>query len=229
MDNGYEILEIIILAMIAAFIGLRLRSVLGRRPKDSGESSYPPKPAEKTAPGPEHPKQANWGASQPGAGPAQDGPLKGLSKEKTAAIRQIFGPISPTGLPKFIDGARQAYGLTLQGFWSGDMAAMEPYIEKDVFDQFKTAIKGREKRGEKVENRLVEILDVEVEDAEINGPSAEITVQFKSEIVAVLKNKAGKLIEGNLSDTIEVVDIWTFARNLKAKDPNWTLVATTAG
>ena len=78
-------------------------------------------------------------------------------------------------------------------------------------------------------NRLVEILDIKVEDAEINGPTAEITVQFKSEIVAVLKDKAGKLVEGNLSDTIEVVDIWTFARNLKAKDPNWTLVATSAG
>jgi len=229
MDNGYEILEIIILAMIAAFIGLRLRSVLGRRSDNQGESPYPPKPAQKTSKAAEETQTGKWGAPPAGADQAQHNALKGLPQGKVTTIRQIFGPISPTGLPKFVEGAKQAYGLTLQGFWSGDMSQMEPYVDKSVLDQFNGAIKDREKRGEKVENQLLEILGVEIEDAEIDGPTAEITLRFKSEIIAVLKDKAGKLIEGNMSDTIEVVDVWTFARNQKSKDPNWTLVATTAG
>lgn len=228
MDNGYQILEIIILAMIAAFIGLRLRSVLGRRPDDTSGSPYPPKPMGKEVHKPDNVKETKWNISRPGAGELDHKALKGLPQDKAALIRQIFGPISPTGLLKFIDGAKQAYGLTLQGFWNGDMSEMEPFIEKDVLDQFKAVIKDRKKRGEKVENQLVEILDVHVDDAEIQGAVAEITLRFKSEIVAVLKDKTGKLIEGNLSDTIEVTDIWTFARNLKAKDPNWTLIATAA-
>jgi predicted lipid-binding transport protein (Tim44 family) len=109
------------------------------------------------------------------------------------------------------------------------MDQMVPYIEPDVLSGFEGAIKARKKEGHVVENRLVEIHATKLEEAEVAGDRAEITVRFESEIIAVVKDRYGKLLEGNMTDTIKVTDIWTFARHMKSKDPNWMLVATEAG
>lgn len=226
MDTETAIIEIIILAMIALFIGLRLRSVLGKHRPDEPpgaqggnfKENAPKGQGEGADPG----AVIGFGRStfkNRGAGEKLDG-------EDNPIIRKIFKSQGRAGYAKFIDGAKKAYRMTLEGFWSGKMGEMEPYIEPDVMKGFQTAIGQREKAGHKVENRLIEILETRLDDAGIYDSRAEITLRFKSEIVAVLRDKDGKLLEGNVSDTIEVTDIWTFARNLKSKDPNWVLVAT---
>lgn len=226
MGGNYETIEIIILAMIAAFIALRLRSVLGKH-----------RPDEPAAPPPENfAPQRGFGnaAHEEGAG-QQFGPvsldakqLRALPEEKRALVRKIFSSQGQAGLNQFFEGAKRAYEMTLKGFWAGDLKDMEPFMDKEVCENFLTAIREREKNRETVENRLVEILDLSVDDVEIQNSAAEITIRFESEIVAVVRDKDGKVIDGNTSDTVTVTDVWTFARNIKSKDPNWTLVATQA-
>lgn len=229
MDDGGQIITIVLLAMVALFIGLRLRSVLGRRTDDP---VAPPAARKETAPGkpPSHPEgglEPGFGASL-ALGQAESDALKGLSAAEHATLKQIFRPLGH-GLQQFLNGAKAAYEATLKGFWAGDMGDMEPFLDEEVAAQFKSAISEQKARREVSENRLVEVSEVKIEDVHVVGPRAEITLKFSSEIIAVVKDRYGKLIEGDLTDTILVVDIWTFARNLKNKDPNWTLVATQAG
>lgn len=220
---------IVILAMVAAFIALRLRSVLGRRTDDpANPAPVHKKPAAKSsAPQNDRTPEAAFGA-QTSSDQAGDNSLKGLSGADRAALKHIFRPFG-TGLAQFLGGAEKAYGQTLKCFWAGDMGEMEPFLGKEVAAQFKTAISERKARREITDNRLIEVSNVGIEDVHLRGPMAEITLRFTSEIIAVVKDRYGKLVEGDLTDTIKVTDIWTFARNLKSKDPNWTLVATQAG
>lgn len=225
MGDTIQIVEIILVAMIAAFIGLRLWSVLGKRP------------------GPPSPSSADAGSEKPRAGEAGAGAPSGASRQEAAAnvphvpvpdklvpqLRLVFSPIFQPGLAKFMDGARRAYEMILEAFWKGDMKEVEPFLGPDVKGDFENAIKAREKRGLKVESRLVEISEMKLESARIANHTAELAVRFVSEIVAVTRDRKGKLVEGDLSDTVKVTDIWTFARNLKSRDPNWTLIATRAG
>ena len=229
MGEGGQIFIIVILAMVAAFIALRLRSVLGRRTDDP---ATPPPVREKSssksaAPQNDAPPDAGFGAEM-FPGQAGESALKGLSGADRATLKHIFRPFG-TGLAQFLEGAEKAYGQTLKCFWSGDMGEMEPFLGKEVAAQFKNAISERKARREVADNRLVEVCDLGIDDVHLTGPRAEITLRFTSEIIAVVKDRYGKLVEGDLTDTIKVTDIWTFARNLKSKDPNWTLVATQAG
>ncbi len=225
MGETSQIVEIIILAMIAGFIALRLRGVLGRRGPDDH-----PKGVEKFPGSPKGPKTDP--ADALGFGRSTFPETKnspGFTGPHQAAVRKIFGPLGQAGFNKFMAGAKTAYEMTLKGFWAGKMGEMEPYIDPEVLTGFKSAIAARNKEGHIVDNKLVEILDAKLEDAEVEGDSAEITIRFESEIIAVVKDRYGKILEGNLTDTIKVTDLWTFARHLKSKDPNWVLIATEAG
>lgn len=228
MGDGMEIIQIIILALIAGFIALRLKSVLGQRPDDQPAPRPVPENQNQNKTASQGEEEADF-AGPLAMGSREESALKGLSGADRALLKRIFKPIGGNDLKRFLDGAKRAYELTLKGFWAGEMKEMEPFLDKEVAAQFKTAITERNARGETAENRLVELSDVRIDDVNLMGPRAEVTVRFSSEIVAVLKDKAGRLIEGDVTDTINVTDIWTFARNLKDKNPNWTLVATQAG
>jgi len=228
MGDNADIIQIVILALVAGFIALRLRSVLGQRPD---EPTTPPQTAKKQGQ-PEIKPRSEADVTMGGPLPLGLGgeeAIKGLSGGDQANLKRIFKPTGGNDLGRFLDGAKQAYELTLKGFWSGDMKEMAPFLDKDVTAQFQRAINERKARGERTENQLVEIAYVAIEDVNLAGSLAEVTVRFSSEIIAVLKDKTGRLVEGDLTDTIQVTDIWTFARNLKDKNPNWTLVATQAG
>ena len=226
MGENFAIVEIIILAMVALFIGLRLRSVLGKHRADEPPTTPTKNPSRQSKETVAETNEA-WGFGR-GAGPNTGHEEKG-SGSHNPLIRKIFGAQGQAGYAKFMAGAETAYGMTLKGFWAGDMGEMESYIDEDVLRGFKSAITARKKSGQVVDNRLVEVLEAKLEDVEINNYTAEITLRFESEIVAVLRDRYGKLVEGNVTDTIKVIDIWTFARHLKSKDPNWVLVATQAG
>jgi predicted lipid-binding transport protein (Tim44 family) len=228
MTGGMEIIQIIILALVAGFIVLRLRSILGQRPDDQPAPRPAPEDRGKQQTGSRSEVDVTLGGPLL-MGLQEESTIKGLSGTDKAVLRRIFKPVGGNDLKRFLDGAKRAYEQTLKGFWSGDIGEMEPYLDKEIAAQFKTAISERNARGETAENRLVEISDVRIDDVSLMGPRAEVTVCFSSEIVAVLKDKAGRLIEGDMTDTINVIDLWTFGRNLKDKNPNWTLIATQAG
>ena len=129
----------------------------------------------------------------------------------------------------FLTGARAAYEMIVTAFAEGDRRALKNLLSREVYEGFDAAITEREKRGERVETRFVSIDRADIIAAELRGRTAQITVRFVSKLVSVTRDRSGAVIEGNPDKVTEVTDVWTFARDLSSRDPNWKLVATEAG
>ena len=210
-------LGIVLLAMIALFVGLRLYAVLGQR---TGHEQRPVTRPE-AAPGPEPAAAAPEAKSQP-AEPS------GYAFEQGAAagIRAIISADSAFDVARFLEGAQAAYRMVLEAFWKGDRQELSQLVADEVRQTFETAITEREAAGHRLENRLVAIERAAIEDARLDGRVAEVDVRFDAFVVAVTRNAEGELVAGSLSDAIPTHDVWTFRRTLGSKDPNWLLVET---
>jgi predicted lipid-binding transport protein (Tim44 family) len=126
----------------------------------------------------------------------------------------------------FISGARTAYEMIVTAFAEGDRKMLKNLLGKDVFDGFASAIAERENRGETMESRFVAIDKADITTAELKGRIAQITIRFVSQLVSVTRDREEKVIDGSPDRVTDVTDIWTFARETGAGDPNWKLVAT---
>jgi predicted lipid-binding transport protein (Tim44 family) len=136
----------------------------------------------------------------------------------------------PSFDPKsFIAGARAAYEMIVTAYAQGDRRSLKNLLSKDVYDGFETAIKDRESRGEKAETRFVSIDKADITGADVKGKTAQVTVRFVSQLVSVTRDKDGNVIDGSPDKVTDVTDVWTFARDLSSRDPNWKLVATETG
>jgi len=129
----------------------------------------------------------------------------------------------------FVTGARAAYEMIVLAYAEGDRRALKNLLSRDVYEGFEAAIRERENKGETVETRFVAINKSDVTGAELRGRTAQITVRFVSQLISVTRDKSGNVIEGNAEKVTDVTDVWTFARDLSSRDPNWKLVATEAG
>jgi len=227
MGDGVQFFDIIIFAAIAVFLGLRLRSVLGRRTGNERQRD-PFKPVapredaarDKVVPLPDRlrPAQAEPGPAASEA-PADAGPaLPGLDQ-----IRGADPSFSPGG---FLAGARAAFEMIVGAYAAGDAATLRPLLSDEVFENFNNAIKARNRAKETLETTLVGITSADIVEAELQGRIALVTVKFVSEQVNVTRDAEGRVVEGDPSTVAKVTDIWTFSRNTRARDPNWTLVAT---
>lgn len=218
------IVEIVILAMIAAFLGLRLYSVLGRRAEHEEE----PVPTRFDKPGaglgPGHAPAA--GAANPAVLRPRE--LAGVSAATERGLQAIVGVDRRFDLSAFLDGSKGAYAMILEGFWNGDKAELKELCAPSVYGSFSAAIDAREAVGETLDNRLVRIDEAMIHGAELDGRIARISVRFTADIAAVTRDKGGNVIAGSLDDAIESRDIWTFARNVDAAGPDWTLEETDA-
>ncbi len=217
--GGCVTFDIVLLALVAAFLGLRLYSVLGKR---TGHEQKP-------IVGPSEDNVSNLI-------PAKVTTHNTVSTEiavpgiveQTAenGIRDIMNADRSFSLSQFGEGAKAAYDLILKAFWSGDRDELKALCDNDVYNDFEAAIDAREKSGQIVENRLVRIEAARVTDAEFDKPFARITVRFDADVAALTKDKDGNIIGGSLSDAVETHDIWTFERDISAQDRNWMLIAT---
>jgi len=237
MRDLFDIYTIIFLAL-AVFIFLRLRSVLGQRtgrerppydPYSAREAArtstndnvvtLPPRPADAAAkPAAEaEPPAERWkGIAEAGSATASG--LDAIAKQ------------DPSFDPKhFIAGARAAYEMIVTAYAQGDRRTLKNLLSKEVYDGFEQAIKDREARDEKAETRFVSIDKSDVVNAEVKGRSAQVTVRFVSQLVSVTRDRDGNVIDGSPDKVTDVTDVWTFARDLSSRDPNWKLVATEAG
>jgi predicted lipid-binding transport protein (Tim44 family) len=210
--------EIVLLAMVALFVGLRLYSVLGRR---TGHEQQPIlRPAE-TAP-----------AAEPAAPVADTVPERpeasGLVYEEPAAagIRAIVAADPSFDVARFLEGAQAAYRMILEAFWKGEREELRHLVGGDVLATFEEAIAEREAAGHRLDNRLVCIERAVIQDARLAGRTAEIEVRFDADIAAVTRDRDGNLVAGTMSDAIPTHDVWTFRRALGSGDPNWLLVET---
>ena len=116
--------------------------------------------------------------------------------------------------------------MIITGFSQGDTKTLRPLLSNDVYEDFAGAIKRREEAKENLETTLVGIKEAEVIEAELQGKTAFVTVKFVTEQVNVTKDAKGEVVDGDPSHVATITDIWTFARNTRSRDPNWTLVAT---
>jgi predicted lipid-binding transport protein (Tim44 family) len=126
----------------------------------------------------------------------------------------------------FIAGAKSAYEMIVTAFAEGDRGTLKQLLSKEVYDGFVQAITDREARGETMEFKFVGIDKADITGAALKGPTAQVTVRFMSKLVSATHDKAGAVIDGDPTHVGDVTDIWTFAREVAARDPNWKLVAT---
>ncbi len=209
--------EIVLLAMVALFVGLRLYSVLGRR---TGHEQQPVTRPE-AVPGAE--------PLVPVADLAPDRAEGGsLVYEDRAAngIRAIVNADPAFDVARFLEGAQGAYRMVLEAFWRGDRQEIAYLTGGEVREAFETAIREREEAGHKLDNRLVAIERAVIEEASLEGRTASITVRFDADIAAVTRDGEGHVIAGSLEDAVPAHDLWTFRRDLSSPDPNWLLVDT---
>ncbi|RTL83425.1 MAG: Tim44 domain-containing protein [Hyphomicrobiales bacterium] len=215
--------SLIVFAALAIFVVWKLRSVLGVRidREEAPPAQFQPRRSPLAA------------APLPGAPPASDFPAprpedrwKGVADSDGAVSGlDAIGAADPRFDGRaFLDGARRAYEIIVTAFAKGDRDTLRPLLSKGVFDGFAGEIARREAAGETMETAIVAIDSALVDSARAEPRLNEITVRFAVRLMTLLKDKAGETIEGGHTTPVE--ELWTFARDPRATDPNWKLVAT---
>jgi len=217
------VLEIVLLAMVAAFLGLRLYSVLGRRAEQEEEPIVQRFESDDKLSGV---RPAAMPAPAVAPRPVE---LEGVMPAVERALREISAADSKFNLGQFLEGARGAYRMILEAFWNGDRDTLRELCDDDVYAGFVAAIDAREAAGETLANTLIRIEETRVHSAVLDGKTARIALLFVADVAAVTRDKDGNVIAGSLDDAIESRDVWTFSRNITARDPNWLLDETDEG
>ena len=211
MGSDFQFLDIILFAAVAGFLLLRLRSVLGRR---TGNERRRPDPFAPPAPVPV-PLAA---------------PVAGVATATPVGTRQGLGALKaadPTfDETNFLKGARAAFEIVLKSFAVGDTAALQRLVSPDVFAAFAEAIRARQAAKQTAETTLTAIKSAEIVDVTIQGTTSLVAVKLVSDQIHATRAAAGTVVDGDPDKAVEQTDIWTFSRPLRARDPNWILIAT---
>ena len=194
MSNSFGYIDIILLGMIAGFIILRLRSILGR--KTGHESKVYPGFAEKEF---------------------------SVPKNEVKPAKLNLEILEGKDKKEFLRGAEIAYETILTSFATGDLIKLKNLLSSSMFSNFSDAIKSRKKEGIKSEFTFIGVKESSVENYEKIKDNLFATVKFVAEVISVKKDREDKIIEGNADKIKYVTDSWKFTRNIKQKDPNWYL------
>jgi len=223
MSEGFAYIDILFFAMVAAFIALRLRSVLGRR---TGQE-----------------RRRGNGFGGAGANGGKDNVValpdrSGGKLEQEAGVSDVTDADLKAGLTQirladhrfelqsFLAGAGSAFEMIVEAFAGGDKDALRPLLADEVYEGFARAIDERQAAGRTLDTQLIAVRKAEVVEAGMQGTRARVLVRFTSEQVNVLRDAEGKPVEGEPGTAEEVVDLWTFERDTRSSDPNWALVET---
>lgn len=236
MGESFQYVDIILFAMIAAFLVLRLRSVLGRHKDDGRPTSRPQDRIQDSSQSDPYPQPSNGGDDtviplpERMRRPRADNPFDDGAAEPAGPLDKAAAEIRAHDprfdMAEFLTGARAAFEMIVQGFAEGDRKVLKQLLNSDVYDNFDAAMRDRESRNETLENTLIRIVSTDVVEADVEHGIASITVKIVSEQVNVIKNAVGEVVDGNPNHIAEVIDVWTFSRDLRSRDPNWKLVAT---
>jgi len=223
MGDLSHYVDIILFAMVAAFLVLRLRAVLGRR--TPGDESRPnPLLRRAEAPGE---KVVSLG-SRAAAAPAPD-PMAPPADAVAAGLGRIRGADPEFDPARFLEGARAAFEIIVGAFAAGDKARLRPLLADEVYQPFAAAIDERVAAGETLETQIVGLKRVDITDAGLAGRLSRITVKFVSDQINVLRAHDQSVVDGDPDHAVEKTDFWSFARDTRASDPNWVLEATASG
>jgi predicted lipid-binding transport protein (Tim44 family) len=222
MSDGFQFWDLIFFGIVAVFLVMRLRSVLGRRTgTERHRDPFAGAPAK----------------DQPAAARAPSTPLPDIST-RPAVGTSATGASVAGGLTRiraadpsfeesrFLAGARSAFEIIVNAYAAGDSATLKPLLSEEVFANFSNAIEDRRRNGQTHATTLVGIRGIDLIEAELQGRNAVITVKILSDQINVTRDADGKIVDGDPAEVIGVTDLWTFSRNTRSRDPNWTLVAT---
>ncbi|WP_425097793.1 Tim44/TimA family putative adaptor protein [Tropicibacter sp. S64] len=213
------ILQLLVLAGIAIFLVLRLRSVLGTREgfekppvQPSSSSRRDTRDFEVIEGGPDH--------------DITDHVPEGSDSAKALAAMKRIEP--SFGVSDFLSGARGAYEMILMGFERGEIEDLKPFLDEDVYESFEQVVDQRAEQGLTIEAEFVGVREMSLVEATFDDATrrAEITVRYVGELTSVVKDDTGQVIEGSATAVKKQKDIWTYARIMGSDDPNWQLVAT---
>lgn len=220
MGNGFQFLDILLFGLVAAFLVLRLRNVLGKKTGHQRERENPVV----------HRRADEAVAEIPSRGAAvadadfqdvtagAEAAVPGLSD--IAAADRSFDP------DVFLEGAESAFEMIVGAFAAGDVGTLESLLSAQVFENFREAVEQRAEDGETLETTIVSVKSATVLEAGMKGSDAVVTVSFVSEQVNVTRDSENRVVAGDPNHVAEITDIWTFRRNVRSADPNWKLVET---
>lgn len=224
------IMDILLFAAVAAFLVLRLRSILGKRTGAEDAERWnrrpPERPADLTTERAEQiPDNVTPfpGAARPAEAPAKivlNDPALQLGLEEIRRADPSFVPA------EFVEGARGAFEMILMSYAQGDTQTLKPLLAPDVYSGFAGAIQSRQTAKQTLETTLVGIQSADIAGLRMAGRFAEVTVKFVTEQVNVLRDAEGQAIDGEAASVTKLTDLWTFARDTRSRDPNWLLIRT---
>ncbi|WP_170426330.1 Tim44/TimA family putative adaptor protein [Ruegeria arenilitoris] len=214
-------IQLLVLAGIAVFLILRLKSVLGTR------EGFEKPPVQ---------QQPDTNASRRGFEVIEGGPDHDITDhvaedseqaQTLAAMKRVEPSFS---VSEFVQGARGAYEMIVMGFEKGNLDEIQPFLSEEVFDTFVSVVASREDQGLTIEAEFIGVRETTLADVSFDKDTnhAEITMRFVGELTSVVRDRGGDIIEGNPNTVKRQKDSWTFARVMGSDDPNWLLVATDA-
>jgi predicted lipid-binding transport protein (Tim44 family) len=219
MGGFQQYFDIILFAMVAGFLVLRLRSVLGRR---TGNERRRELFARRPAPAAE--KVVSFVEPEKRPTPlGDDAPHADAVADGMKQIRRADPSFDPA---HFVEGARTAFEIIVGGFAKGDKAVLRPLLSNEVFQRFAGAIDERIAARETLETRLERLDSVDIVQADLEGRTAQITIRLVSHQINVTRAMDGSIVDGDPEKSVEKADYWTFARDTRSSDPNWVLIAT---
>ncbi|MEM1362393.1 MAG: Tim44/TimA family putative adaptor protein [Pseudomonadota bacterium] len=216
------VIQLLVLAGVAIFLILRLRSVLGTREGFEKPPVQMPDPSDSAAKARADFEVIEGGPDRDITDHVEEGSpsAEALAAMKAADPDFAVGP--------FLEGARGAYEMILMAFESGDLEQVVPFLSTDVYDSFQEVIDLREQQKLTVDARFVGVRELTLAEAHFDEESGdgEVTIRFVGEMTSVVKNANDEIVEGNPNEIKRQRDIWTFARVMTSDNPNWKLVAT---
>lgn len=246
MGDGFPF-DILFLGLVAVFLILQLRRVLGRRTghekpppdifsrtradeeDDGGNVVQLPESEYKPVKDVDAPADASVDSSVDSSGDdatEEEGPRQTDDEKTLSGVKDIQAVDGDFDADDFIQGASAAFEMIIEAFATADISTLRSLLSDDVYDDFTSAIKAREDSGEILENSLVGLKKAEILEAGLDGRVATLTVKFISDQISVTRDAEGDVISGDQEHIVQMVDIWTFSRTLRSRDPNWTLVET---
>lgn len=213
------ILQLLVLAGIAIFLILRLKNVLGTRDGFEGPT--------RSAPAPETRRRREFEVIE--GGPDHDIVDHVPEDSEAAAALAEMKRIEPDfSVTTFLQGARGAYEMILMAFERGKLDEVTPFLDRDVYETFAQVVDAREQQGLSIEAEFIGVRELTLADAKFDTDSrrAEISVRYVGELISVVRDSNGEIVEGAPGQSKRQKDVWTYERVMGADDPNWRLVAT---
>ena len=216
----FQYFDIILFAMVAGFLVLRLRSVLGRRTGNERRRDLFPRRAAPASDNVATLVEPDKRLARSGDGSPADAVAEGLSR-----IRRADSSFDPA---RFIEGARAAFEMIVAAFAKGDKAELRPLLSDEVFRRFAMAVDERVAAKETLETQIESLDSVDIVEAELVARTAQVTLKLVSHQINVTRAMDGSIVDGAPGQPVEKTDYWTFARDTRSTDPNWVLVATSS-